>query len=255
MDKDKEQMTATQTSDSNVIVIAPDDVAQLTVERNLKSALPRCEQAATLLRDFGITPSTDILHDCVKMSETWEECEDVTPTFHGFDENSKFQHQMTTKAVFHDCPTLDKKLEAMLKAKTKGMTPKEARETAAKFDADETELKEALIKCFKSDRNGEEIKQVVLRYVETNSRGTVQVIEDTAKRIEYDTAIKVDTPESIASYEAHKKAAEALNAFFDTLINADRLSVVADIQQLFTVNTDTLTVSPTIMNYKLFADK
>lgn len=255
MDKDKEQKTATQANDGNVIVVAPDYVAQMTVERTLKSALPRCEKAAALLTDFGIKPNTRILHECVTMSESWEQKEDKTPSFQGFDENSKWQHTMTTKAVFHDCPTLDAKLKAMLKKKTENMTPKEAREYSSSFDAEVTILKEALIKCFKSSTNEEDIKSVVLQYVETDNTGNIQAIKNVKERIEYDTAIKADTPESIASYEAHKKAAEALNAFIGTLINADQLNIVSDIQQLFTVNPDTLTVSPIVINYKLFSEK
>lgn len=251
MKKDKEQMTVGE----QPIIIAPDDVAQMETERTLRSALQRCGQAATLLRDFGITPTTDILHDCVTMSESWEQDEDKTPSFKGFDEQSKWVRTMTTKAVFHDCPTLDKALGEMLQSKTGSMTPKELREYASKFADEVVELKEALLKCFKSERNGEDIKQVVLRYVETDSKGNVKAVDDADERIKNDTAIKVDTPESVASYKAHVAAAEALNAFFDTLINADRLSVVADIQQLFNVDQDTLTVSPAVINYKLFAEK
>lgn len=247
---DKKQIPA-----EGVKVIAPDDVAQMAIERTLRSALPRCEQATAILRDFGIRPSTRILHECVTMSERWEQKEDKTPSFKGFDEKAKWTHTMTTKAVFHDCPTLDAKLAAMLTDRTKSMTPKEVKEFAAKFDAEVTTLKEALIKCFKSNTNGEDIKHVVLRYVETDVRGNVKAADDAKERIEFDTAIKVDTPESVASYEAHVKAAEALNAFIDTLINANRLDVVADIQQLFTVNTDTLTLSPVVINYKLFSEK
>lgn len=248
-------MTATKASDTGVIVVAPDDVAQMAVERTMRQALPRCEQAAALLRDFGIKPTTAILRECVTMSESWEPAEDKTPSFKGFDEKAKWMRTMTVKAVFRGCPSLDAKLKAILNDKTKSMVPKEEKEFVANFDAEVTTLKEALIKCFKSSTNEEEIKRVVLRYINTDAAGNIKAVDDAKERIEYDTAIKVDTPESVASYNAHVKAAEALNAFIDTLINADRLNVVTDIQQLFTVNPDTLTVSPTVIDYKLFSEK
>ena len=247
--------TTTENESAKAIVVAPDEVAQMAVERSMKSALPRCEKAAALLRDFGIKPNTKILHDCVKMSESWEEKEDLTPTYNGLSEQSKWLHEMTTKAVFHDCHNLDAKLDEILKSKLNGLSPREAREITAKFDADVTELKEALIKCFKSNSDEDGIKRSVLRYIEVSKSGSVQAVKDAEELIEFDTSIKVDTPESIASYKAHKKAAEALNNFIDTLINADRLNVVADIQQLFTVDPDTLTVSPTVIDYKLFSEK
>lgn len=255
MRKDKEQMTATKASDTGVIVVAPDDVAQMAVERNLRSALPRCEQAAGLLTDFGIKPTTAILHECVTMSEHWEQADDLTPTFQGLDEKAKWTHTMTTKAVFKDCKALDEALGQMLQSRTGTMTPKETREYSTKFYQETTALKEALLNCFKSNTNEEGIKDVVLKYVETDSEGKIKFIDNANERIKYDTAIKVDTPESIASYKAHEAAAEALNKFVDTLINANKLSVVSDIQQLFKVDPDTLKVSPSVIDYKLFSEK
>lgn len=252
--RNKNNMTATQTDDKKVIIVAPDDFKQSIAERALRRALPRCEEAVKLLKDFGIMPTTDILHDCVTMWEEMEEDKDITPTFNGFSEDSKFTKTMTTKAVFYDSTNIDKALTEMLQSKTKGMTPKENREQAEKFHADVTAFKEALIKCFKSSQH-DEIKDVVVKYVVVDENGNAKLADDAEERLKYDTAIKVDSSESVASYEAHKAAAVALNKFIDTLINADRLSVVSDIQQLFNVDPNTLTLSPSVINYKLFSEK
>lgn len=253
MKNNEAQQTAD--NDKKIIVIGHSEEGAWLIERALNKALPRCEQAAALLRNFGIHPTANLLHDCVTMTEDIEEEEDLTPSFQGFSEDSKWVHTMTTKAVFDNCPTLDKKLSEMLKQRTNGMIPNEAKDFTDKFNADVKALKEALIKCFKSNSSEEDIKNAVLKYITTDTRGNVKTVDDIESRIEKDTSIVVDTPESIASYEAHKKAAEAINAFVDTLINADRLSVVSDIRQLFNVDPDTLKLSPSIINYKLFSEK
>ncbi len=189
------------------------------------------------------------------MSEDWEQKEDLTPTYHSPNELSKWTHTMSTRAVFYGCPILDAKLGAMLKSRTDGMTPKETREYSEKFYYECVALKESLAKCFKSSSNEEEIKKVVLNYVETDKEGNVKAVDNAQERIKFDTAIKVDTPESAASYNAHVEATRALNAFIDTLINADRLNVVSDLQQLFDINPDTLKLSPCVIDYKLFSER
>lgn len=236
-----------------VIVVAPDNIKQMETKRYLRSALARCNEVVPLLKDFGVQPTTDIIHECTQMSRTWEQVEDVTPRAYTFHEDDRTVKQTVVASVWHDCPHLNQALDGILAAELKNLTPREARTVRENFNDDADELREKILKLFNTSYNID-LKNIVIKYVEVKD-GEAKAVDDAEERIDYDTAIKVDTPESIAAYDLHRKSAELLNTFIGTLINADRISVVSNIQQLFNVDPISYQVTPAVIDYKIFCDK
>lgn len=234
------------------IFITENPLAKSSLKSDVLKAFERCGELETLVKDFGLPLTRDIVADCLTLrKETKQIPVEGTAKFVGDKSQAeRFQKEFMPVEVWANSEHLQAAFDAML------------HEVDAQGGraADIVQRKEALKSGF--DKLLEDIYGVfhvnlltiktdaLLRYFDIKNESII-LVSDFDERLEADTATYATTEGAKAACNLHREIAKKLNTLADLMKNVPRNEFAEELDKLFFQSEDGA-IQATPIDYDLF---
>lgn len=203
------------------IFIGENTVQKMEVMRNLNSQIAKMQEFLPLLKDANVLPTYEILMDCLTIRKEERRI---------YEDGSEFG---TLSYVFTHCEHIDNEFAKQIALLTENKPKVIADAIKAEVKRTEDTFKESVFKVFQSlgglskESTTEAEKYFIIE------EGKITLPEDIEERVTKDTGVWCKTEEQAQAFEAHKQAADAINAFLAHFPKQYRPYTPAEVGNLF----------------------
>lgn len=188
------------------VFVGEDTPRKTETLRNLKEQLRKAQEFIPLFTDANMMITRNIVLDCLAITkeEVWT---------HPADENGKTSIYGTMSYIYKHCPHIDEEFAKQVEFATDCKPKVIASGIKAEIEKTATAFKESVFNVFKElGSNNKESTKELQKYVLVEG-GKIKLPEDIEERVKQDTGVFCKTEEQAQAFEAHRQAADAINAF------------------------------------------
>lgn len=211
---------------------------------NLRSQFNKAQEFIPLIKEANLPITREIVLDCLTITKE-EVC--TYPT----DGNGKTSEVGQTSTIYKHCPSIDAEFAKLMKLATEGKPKVIANVFKSEIESTATAFKESVFKVFDNlCSNSKESTYELQKYVFVDG-DEIKLPEDIEERVKQDTGIFCKTEEQAQAFEAHKQAADAINAFFALFPKQYHPHTAAEVGNLFAFD-EKGNVCAQIIDYSLY---
>lgn len=226
------------------IFVGENSVAKIERMRDLRSQLYNARSFIPLIKEANLPITQEIVLDCLTITKE-QVC--IYPT----DENGKISELGQPSTIYKHCPSIDAEFAKQMELATEGKPKVIANGFKSEIESTATAFKENVFKVFANfDSNSKEDTTELQKYVFVDG-DEIKLPEDIEERVKQDTGVFCKTEEQAQAFEAHKQAAEAINAFFAHFPEQYRPQTTAEVGNLFAFD-EMGNVCAQIIDYSLY---
>lgn len=234
------------------IFITDNPLAQTQLKGEVMGAFEQCAKLETLVKDFGLPLTREIVTDCLTLRRGIENvpAEGTKKWVGEKSEAARFAREFTPVEVWRNSEHLQAAFEVMLKeAEAQGGRASDIKQRKDTLKSEYDKLLENIYGLFHI--NLLTIKtDSLLQYFDVKNDSIV-LVSDFDDRLKADTATYAKKAEGIAACNLHRDIAKQLNAFADLMKNVARYEFVTGLDRLFYQSEDG-TIQATPLDYDLF---
>lgn len=208
------------------IFVGENSVAKIERMRNLRSQLNQARSFIPLIKEADLPITQEIVLDCLTITkeQVW-----IYPT----DENGKISGLGQPSTIYKHCPSIDAEFAKQMELATEGKPKVIANGFKPEIESTATAFKENVFKVFADfGLNSKEDTTELQKYVFVDG-DEIKLPEDIEERVKQDTGVFCKTEEQAQAFEAHKQAADAINAFLAHFPKQYHPKTVAGVGNLF----------------------
>lgn len=217
---------------------------------DLRSQLNKAQSFIPLIKEANLPITQEIVLDCLTITKE-QVC--TYPT----DEKGKFlsynNHSELGQAsiVYKHCPSIDAEFAKQMELATEGKPKVIANGFKSEIESTATAFKESVFKVFANfGSNSKEDTYELQKYVFVDG-DEIKLPEDIEERVKQDTGVFCKTEEQAQAFEAHKQAADAINAFLAHFPKQYHPQIPAEVGNLFAFD-EMGNVCAQIIDYSLY---
>lgn len=211
------------------IFVGENSAAKIKLMRDLRFQLNQARSFIPLIKEANLPITQEIVLDCLTITKE-EVC--TYPT----DENGKVSELGQTSIIYKHCPSIDAEFAKQMELATEGKPKVIANGFKSEIESTATAFKENVFKVFANfGSNSKEDTTELQKYVFVDG-DEIKLPEDIEERVKQDTGILCKTEEQAQAFEAHKQAADAINAFLAHFPKQYRPQMPAEVGNLFAFN-------------------
>lgn len=174
--------------------------------QELRFQFKKAQQFIPLIKEANLPITQEIVLDCLTITKE-EVC--TYPT----DENGKVSELGQTSIIYKHCPSIDAEFAKLMKLATEDKPKVIANGFKSEIESTAAAFKESVFKVFANlGGNSKESTNELQKYVFVDG-GEIKLPEDVEERVKQDTGVFCKTEAQAKALEAHRQAAEAINAF------------------------------------------
>lgn len=197
-----------------------------------------------LIKEANLPITQEIVLDCLTITK--EELR-TFPT----DEKGNFSELGQTSIVYKHCPSIDAEFAKLMELATEGKPKVIANVFKSEIESTATAFKESVFKVFANlGSNSKESTEKLQKYLIVDG-GEIKLPEDIEERVKQDTGVFCKTEEQAQALEAHRQAAEAINAFLAHFPKRCHPQMPAEVGNLFKFGEDG-SIQPQLIDYSLY---
>lgn len=194
--------------------------------RNLRFQLNKAQEFIPLIKEANLPITQEIVLDCLTITKE-EVC--TYPT----DENGIISELGQPSTIYKHCPSIDAEFAKLMELATEGKPKVIANVFKSEIESTATSFKESVFKVFANlGSNSKESINELQKYLFVDG-DEIKLPEDIEERVKQDTGIFCKTEEQAQAFEAHKQAADAINAFLAHFPKQYRPYTPAEVGNLF----------------------
>lgn len=226
------------------IFVGENSVAKIERMRDLRSQLNNARSFIPLIKEANLPITQEIVLDCLTITKE-QVC--IYPT----DENGKKSELGQPSTIYKHCPSIDAEFAKQMELATEGKPKVIANGFKSEIESTATAFKENVFKVFANlGSNSKEDTTDLQKYVFVDG-DEIKLPEDIEERVKQDTGILCKTEEQAQAFEAHKQAADAINAFLAHFPKQYRPQMPAEVGNLFAFD-EKGNVCAQIIDYSLY---
>lgn len=211
---------------------------------NLRFQLYKAQRFIPLIKEANLPITQEIVLDCLTITKE-QVC--IYPT----DEKGNISELGQPSIVYKHCPSIDAEFAKQMELATEGKPKVIANGFKSEIESTETAFKESVFKVFAYfGSNSKEDTTELQKYVFVDG-DEIKLPEDIEERVKQDTGVFCKTEEQAQALEAHRQAAEAINAFLAHFPKQYLPQLPAEVGNLFKFGEDG-SIQPQIMDYSLY---
>lgn len=234
------------------IFITDNPLAEQSLKHDVMAAFERCGELGTLVKDFGLPLTRDIVTDCLTLRKETERIPvEGTTKWVGDDSDAKrFAREFQPVEVWANCEHLKAAFEVLLQeVETQTGRAADIKQRKETLQSDFDKLLGDIYGVFHINRRI--IKtDCLIRYFDIVNDSIV-LVADFDKRLKEDTATYATTSEAKEACNLHRDIAEKLNALAVLMKNVPRYEFGDELDKLFYQSEDG-TIQATPIDYDLF---
>ena len=193
---------------------------------NLRAQLIVAQEFIPLIKEANLPITQEIVLDCITITKE-EVC--TYPT----DENGKVSGFGQTSIIYKHCPSIDAEFAKQMELATEGYPKVIANTIKSEIESTATAFKESVFKVFANlGSNSKESTNELQKYFFVDG-DEIKLPEDIEERVKQDTGVFCKTEAQAKALEAHRQAAEAINAFLAHFPEQYRPQTTAGVGNLF----------------------
>lgn len=187
------------------IFVGENSAKKFECMRKLRSQLNMSQSFIPLIKEANLPITQEIVLDCITITKE-EVC--TYPT----DENGKVSGFGQTSIIYKHCPSIDAEFAKQMELATEGNPKVIANTIKSEIESTATAFKESVFKVFANlGSNSKESTNELQKYFFVDG-DEIKLPEDIEERVKQDTGIFCKTEAQAKAFEAHRQAAEAINA-------------------------------------------
>ncbi|SFC15642.1 hypothetical protein SAMN04488494_1015 [Xylanibacter ruminicola] len=234
------------------IFITDNPLAQSSLKNDVLKAFERCNKLETLVKDFGLPLTREIVSDCLTLrKETKQIPAEGTAKFVGEkSEAERFQKEFVPVEVWANSEHIQAAFDAMLQeVNAQGGRTADIVQRKESLKSGFNKLLEDIYGVFHV--NLLTIKtDALLRYFDIESEKII-LVSDFDERLKADTATYATTEGAKSACVLHREIAKQLNTLADLMKNVPRNEFAEELDKLFYQSEDG-TIQATPIDYDLF---
>lgn len=196
---------------------------------DLSFQLYKAQSFIPLIKEANLPITQEIVLDCLTITKE-QVC--IYPT----DENGKISELGQPSTIYKHCPSIDAEFAKQTELATEGKPKVIANGFKSEIESTATAFKENVFKVFANfGSNSKEDTTELQKYVFVDG-DEIKLPEDIEERVKQDTGVFCKTEEQAQAFEAHKQAADAINAFLAHFPKQYRPQMPAEVGNLFAFN-------------------
>lgn len=194
--------------------------------QELRFQFKKAQQFIPLIKEANLPITQEIVLDCLTITKE-EVC--TYPT----DENGKVSELGQTSIIYKHCPSIDAEFAKLMKLATEDKPKVIANTIKSEIESTATAFKESVFKVFANlGSNSKESTNELQKYFFVDG-DEIKLPEDIEERVKQDTGVFCKTEAQAKALEAHRQAAEAINAFLAHFPEQYRPQTPAGVGNLF----------------------
>lgn len=211
---------------------------------DLSFQLYKAQRFIPLIKEANLPITQEIVLDCLTITKE-QVC--IYPT----DENGKISELGQPSTIYRHCPSIDAEFAKQMELATEGKPKVIANGFKSEIESTATAFKENVFKVFANfGSNSKESTYELQKYVFVDG-DEIKLPEDIEERVKQDTGVFCKTEEQAQAFEAHKQAADAINAFLAHFPEQYRPQMPAEVGNLFAFD-EKGNVCAQIIDYSLY---
>lgn len=208
------------------IFVGENSAEKTTFMWDLRSQLNKAQSFIPLIKEANLPITQEIVLDCLTITKE-QVC--IYPT----DENGKISELGQPSTIYKHCPSIDAEFAKQMELATEGKPKVIANGFKSEIESTATAFKENVFKVFANlGSNSKEDTYKLQKYVFVDG-DEIKLPEDIEERVKQDTGVFCKTEEQAQAFEAHKQAADAINAFLAHFPEQYRPQTYVEIGSLF----------------------
>lgn len=211
---------------------------------DLRFQLHKAQRFIPLIKEANLPITQEIVLDCITITKE-QVC--TYPT----DEKGNISELGQPSIVYKHCPSIDAEFAKQMELATEGKPKVIANVLKSDIESTETAFKESVFKVFANfASNSKEITEKLQKYLIVDG-DEIKLPEDIEERVKQDTGVFCKTEEQAQALEAHRQAAQAINAFLAHFPKQYQPQLPAEVGNLFKFGEDG-SIQPQIIDYSLY---
>lgn len=193
---------------------------------NLRFLLNKAQSFIPLIKEANLPITQKIVLECLTITKE-EVC--TYPT----DEKGNISKIGQSSIVYKHCPSIDAEFAKQMELATEGKPKVIANGFKSEIESTATAFKENVFKVFANlGSNSKESTYELQKYMFVDG-DEIKLPEDIEERVKQDTGVFCKTEEQAQAFEAHKQAADAINAFLAHFPKRYHPNTPAEVGNLF----------------------
>lgn len=226
------------------IFVGENSAAKIKRMRDLRFQLNQARSFIPLIKEANLPITQEIVLDCLTITKE-QVC--IYPT----DENGKISELGQSSTIYRHCPSIDAEFAKQMELATEDKPKVIANGFKSEIESTATAFKENVFKVFANfGSNSKEDTTELQKYVFVDG-DEIKLPEDIEERVKQDTGVFCKTEEQAQAFEAHKQAADAINAFLAHFPKQYRPRMPAEVGNLFAFD-EMGNVCAQIIDYSLY---
>lgn len=211
---------------------------------DLRFQLKKAQSFIPLIKEANLPITQEIVLDCLTITKE-QVC--TYPT----DEKDNISELGQSSIVYKHCSSIDAEFAKQMELATEGKPKVIANGFKSEIESTATAFKENVFKVFANfGSNSKESTYELQKYVFVDG-DEIKLPEDIEERVKQDTGVFCKTEEQAQAFEAHKQAADAINAFLAHFPEQYRPQMPAEVGNLFAFD-EKGNVCAQIIDYSLY---
>lgn len=226
------------------IFVGENSAAKTECLSDLRFQLNKAQRFIPLIKEANLPITQEIVLDCLTITKE-QVC--TYPT----EENGNMSELGQPSIVYKHCPSIDAEFAKQMELATEGKPKVIANGFKSEIESTATAFKESVFKVFANfGSNSKEYTYELQKYVFVDG-DEIKLPEDIEERVKQDTGIFCKTEEQAQTFEAHRQAADAINAFLAHFPKQYRPQMPAEVGNLFAFD-EMGNVCAQIIDYSLY---
>lgn len=226
------------------IFVGENSAEKIECMRNLRFQLNKAQRFIPLIKEANLPITQEIVLDCLTITKE-QVC--IYPT----DENGNISELGQPSTIYKHCPSIDAEFAKQMELATEDKPKVIANGFKSEIESTATAFKENVFKVFANfGSNSKEDTTELQKYVFVDG-DEIKLPEDIEERVKQDTGVFCKTEEQAQAFEAHKQAADAINAFLAHFPKQYRPQMTAEVGNLFAFD-EMGNVCAQIIDYSLY---
>lgn len=226
------------------IFVGENSAEKIECMRNLRFQLNKSQEFITLIKKANLPITQEIVLDCLTITKE-QVC--IYPT----DKNGNISELGQPSTIYKHCPSIDAEFAKQMELATEDKPKVIANGFKSEIESTATAFKENVFKVFANfGSNSKEDTTELQKYVFVDG-DEIKLPEDIEERVKQDTGVFCKTEEQAQAFEAHKQAADAINAFLAHFPKQYRPQMPAEVGNLFAFD-EMGNVCAQIIDYSLY---
>lgn len=234
------------------IFITDNPLAQTSLKQDVLKAYNECANLETLVKDFGLPLTHDIVTDCLTLRKDIEKvpAEGTNKYVGEKSEVERFHREFTPVEVWRNNEHLKAAFDTMIQeAEKQGGRVADIKQRKETLQNEFDKLMADIYSVFHKNRLTINT-DALIKYFDIENDSIV-LVSDIDERIKADTATYATKEKAKDAYKLHREIAKQLNTLADLMKNVARFEFAAELDKLFFLSEDD-TIQATPIDYDLF---